>query len=84
MDGRFCRTMPPPPARTANFDPGTTKILARRLPAHPRCLLDATQRPTKTAQRNDLFPLFSAQDVAHDHKGYLPLQWLCLKPSPYV
>jgi len=69
VDGRFCRNMASPPARTPKRNPGHTQILAGRLSTHSGRLLDAPQRPSKPAQCNDLFSFFSAQDVAHDHRG---------------
>jgi hypothetical protein len=50
-------------------NPCAAKIVARRFPAHSSRLLDAPQRPAQPTQCDDLFSFFSAQDVAHDHRG---------------
>ena len=50
-------------------NPRDAKIVARRFPAHSSRLLNAPQRPAQPAQCDDLFSFFSAQDVAHDHRG---------------
>lgn len=78
-------TLDPKPADPPTYRRQSAKILARSLTTHSCRLLDATQRPSKPAQRNDLFSFFPAQDITHSWPQRLtsPLQRLCLKPSSY-
>ena len=58
-----------PTSRRTQHDPCRPQVIARRLATHPRRLLYPTKGPTKTPQRYDLFPLLSAQDIAHANRG---------------
>ncbi len=62
---RAIRGRLPPAARRPDPDPRRLQVRARRLAAHARLRLDAPQRPSETAQCQNLFPLLSAQDVCH-------------------
>ena len=48
------------------------KIIAGRLPTHSRRLFDPPQRPSKSSQRDNLFPLFFAQNITHPTEAIMP------------
>ena len=66
--GWVCRPMSPQTWRPYR-DPSLSQIGGRRFPADARGLLNATQRPSQSPQRDDLLFLLLVQDVAHIDAG---------------
>jgi hypothetical protein len=53
-------------------NPGGTQISADRLPPNVDSGFDPPQRPSQPPQRDYLFSLVLAQDIAHVDGGYSP------------
>jgi len=65
LGARFCRGLPPRPARRPGLDSGRAQATGRRLTAHTGSQLDAPERPAQPPQGDDLLLLFFSQDIAH-------------------
>jgi hypothetical protein len=81
--GRFWRPHPGSTAALAYGDTGRLQIGTRRLPADRGGLLDASQRPSQSPQRQYLLLFVVAQDVAHGgERTYVPRR--CQRLGCYV